>query len=96
VYGKLGELPLEEKLQRYEEFRTYDANCRAEGVLFFKVFFVTDKDSIAKTLGKRLAHKQIARDLRAWLDANSVEHSREGLEEIENHIDPTDFVAFNK
>ena len=96
VYGGLQNLPLDQKLKRYEEFRTYDFNCRAEGVLFCKVFFVTDKDSIAATLGKRLAHKKIARDLRAWLDANSVEQVREGLEEIELHIDPTDFVAFNK
>ena len=83
------------KMRKYEEFRDYDETCKEEGVLFCKLLFVADKDSIASTLGKRLAHKQIARDLRTWLDANSVEHAREGLEEIEIHIDPTDFVAFN-
>jgi polyphosphate kinase 2 (PPK2 family) len=96
VYGKFAELNLAEKMEKYEEFRNYDAVCRQEGVLFCKLLFVADKDSIASTLGKRLAHKKIARDLRTWLDANSVEHVREGLEEIELHIDPTDFVAFNK
>jgi hypothetical protein len=34
--------------------------------------------------------------LRNWLDANhDGPIDREGLLEIENHIDPTDFVAFN-
>lgn len=83
-------------MEKYEEFRKYDAKCREEGVLFFKLLFVSDKDSIAATLGKRLAHKQIVRDLHTWLDANSVHHVHEGLEQIEKHIDPTDFVAFNK
>jgi hypothetical protein len=59
---------------------------------------VTDKDAIAATLGKRLAQKKIARDLTTWLDANTREGhtSHEGLEAIEAHIDPTDFIAFNK
>jgi len=96
VYGTFSELPKSEKLIKYSDFRKYDANCRADDVLFFKCFFVTDRDSIAATLGKRLAHKRIARDLRTWLDANSVAQERQGLEEIELHIDPTDFVAFNK
>lgn len=96
VYGTLDQLPPQEKLKKYNEFRRYDYNCRQEGVLFFKCFFVSARDTIAATLGKRLAHKQIARDLRVWLDANSVSHTREGLEEIELHIDPTDFIAFNK
>jgi hypothetical protein len=60
-----------------------------DGVLFLKLLFVADKDSIALTLGKRLAHKTIAQtDLKTWLDANSIEHDREGLAEIEDHIDP--------
>jgi polyphosphate kinase 2 (PPK2 family) len=95
VYGKLSELDELERMNKYDEFRMYDARCREEGVLFFKLLFVADKDSIASTLGKRLAHKHIVNDLHTWLDANSVEHFREGLEEIECHIDPTDFVAFN-
>jgi polyphosphate kinase 2 (PPK2 family) len=96
VYGSCSDLPLDEKQKKYEEFRTYDYNCRNEGVLFCKVFFVSDRDSIASTLGKRLAHKKIARDLHTWLDANSSGQIREGLAEIELHIDPTDFIAFNK
>lgn len=95
VYGAFTVLPYEEKKKKYEEFRQFDYVCRVDDVLFIKLLFVADKDSIAATLGKRLAHKQIARDLRTWLDANSVPHSREGLEEIEAHIDPTDFIAFN-
>eukprot|EP00539_Tryblionella_compressa_P014177 CAMPEP_0178819250 /NCGR_PEP_ID=MMETSP0746-20121128/2870_1 /TAXON_ID=913974 /ORGANISM="Nitzschia punctata, Strain CCMP561" /LENGTH=819 /DNA_ID=CAMNT_0020480499 /DNA_START=138 /DNA_END=2597 /DNA_ORIENTATION=- len=96
VYGSFASLNKTEKKMKYEEFRQYDAMCRVEDVLFIKLLFVADRDSIAGTLGKRLAHKKIARDLRIWLDANSIPHSREGLEEIEAHIDPTDFVAFNK
>ncbi|GAX23460.1 hypothetical protein FisN_15Lh156 [Fistulifera solaris] len=96
VYGGLHKLSTEEKLKRYEEFRQYDYNCRNESVLLCKMFFVTDRDSIAKTLGKRLAHKKIARDLRTWLSANATDESfYNGLDEIEAHIDPTDFVAFN-
>lgn len=83
-------------MEKYNEFRQYEAKCREESVLFFKLLFVADKDSIASTLGKRLAHKHIVKDLHTWLDANSLQHFREGLDEIDRHIDPTDFVAFNK
>ena len=102
VYGKLNELSIEDKIEKYKEFNEYDRTCYSdEGILFFKCLFVTDKDSIAATLGKRLAHKHIVRDLRTWLYANSKDGSDsntidEGLSEIELHIDPTDFVAFNK
>jgi hypothetical protein len=80
VYGKFAELSMGEKVQKYEEFREFDAQCRRDDVLLLKLLFVADKDSIASTLGKRLAHKKIAQDLRIWLDANSVRHEREGLE----------------
>jgi hypothetical protein len=96
IYGFLSRASLDEKMEKYREFREYDCKCREDDVLFFKCFYVTDRDSIASTLGKRLAHKQIVKDLRTWLDANSLPHYREGLEEIERHIDPTDFVAFNR
>lgn len=95
VYGNLSKLDEHEKQKKYTEFRYYDEGCQ-NLVLFCKLLFVTDKDSIAATLGKRLAHKKIARDLKTWLQANSYEHSLAGLEEIEKHIDPTDFVAFNR
>ena len=52
--------------------------------------------NIAKTLGKRLAHKVIARDLFVWLNSNHDAKQLEGLYEIEKHIDPTDFTAFNQ
>lgn len=96
VYGSFAQLSREEKKNKYEEFRQFDYSCRVQDVLFIKLLFVADKDSIAATLGKRLAHKKITHDLRTWLNANSIPHSRQGLEEIEAHIDPTDFIAFNK
>jgi hypothetical protein len=101
VYGKLRDASLSDKLVKYQEFRSYDATCHKEGILFCKLLFVTNKDSIASTLGKRLAHKKVARELRTWINANWVEQggdmsSLQGLEDIEHHIDPTDFVAFNK
>ena len=68
----------------------------SNGILFCKLLFVTSRDAISKTLGKRLAHKDIVRDLHTWLDANSIYHERDGLNEIEHHIDPSDFVALNK
>ena len=77
----------------------YSAMLRRKNILFCKLLYVTDRDSIARTLGKRLAQKKIVRDLRTWLDSSNGSHggaiTREGLDEIEAHIDPTDFVAFN-
>mmetsp|Transcript_59263 Transcript_59263/g.144912 ORF Transcript_59263/g.144912 Transcript_59263/m.144912 type:complete len:878 (-) Transcript_59263:4409-7042(-) len=95
VYGSYRKLSPEAKFEKYQEFVTFDEECRSDGVLFLKLLFVADKDSIALTLGKRLAQKSIAKDLQTWLDANSTMHKRDGLAEIENHIDPTDFIAFN-
>lgn len=71
--------------------------CRQKGILFLKLLFVTNRDSIAKTLGKRLAQKKMARDLKTWLRASggNGEESLEGLDAVEAHIDPTDFIAFN-
>ncbi len=98
VYGNLNDLPSVLKQQRYVDFHRFEEDCMAKGILFCKLLFVTSKDAIAKTLGKRLAHKKIVGDLHTWLDANCTDHSdgeREGLQEIENHIDPSDFVAVN-
>ena len=82
-----------------QEFMDYSAMLRRKNILFCKLLFLTDRDSIAKTLGKRLAQKKICRDLHAWLDSSNGTHevaiTREGLEEVEAHIDPTDFIAFN-
>ena len=73
--------------------------CRDNDILFLKLLFVTNRDSIAKTLGKRLAQKKMAKDLTTWLKACSSRGGEEdinfeGLEEIAAHIDPTDFIAF--
>ena len=100
VYGNLNELPPEEKKKRYDEFKAFDRECREKDILFLKLFFITNRDSIAKTLGKRLAQKKMAKDLTTWLQAcrsrGEVDDvSLEGLEAISAHIDPTDFVAFN-
>jgi len=100
VYGNLNEKSSYEKQQRYQEFIEFDKQCREKDILFLKLLFVTNRDSIAKTLGKRLAQKKMARDLKVWLQAcRSREESEdvplEGLDAIEAHIDPTDFVAFN-
>lgn len=100
MYGNLNELPLETKAKRYQEFRDFDRQCREQGILFLKLLFVTNRDSIARTLGKRLAQKKMAKDLQTWLQACSSRSgsdvvSFEGLEAIAAHIDPTDFIAFN-
>ena len=97
MYGNLNDLPLETKEKRYEEFREFDRTCREKGILFLKLFFVTNRDSIAKVLGKRLAQKKMALDLKTWLQASDEgkEDSFEGLDAIAAHIDPTDFIAFN-
>ncbi len=61
---------------------------------------MTNRDSIAKTLGKRLAQKKMAKDLTTWLQAcrsrgQEEDINFEGLAAIQAHIDPTDFTAFN-
>ncbi len=61
---------------------------------------MTNRDSIAKTLGKRLAQKKMAKDLTTWLQAcrsrgQEEDINFEGLDAIQAHIDPTDFTAFN-
>lgn len=96
VYGKLSDLPGEEKQDYYNSFESFEKECISENILFLKILFIASRDSISKTLGKRLAHKKIVRDLHTWLDANSINHDRDGLNEIETHIDPTDFAALNK
>jgi len=98
VYGDLAKASDSIRKKRYAEFLAFDKGCRDKNILFLKLFFITDRDSIATTLGKRLAHKKICQDLHIWLDASfgsGVEMYREGLDEIDLHIDPTDFIAFN-
>lgn len=96
IYGALKHADEDERRDRHREFMAFDDKCRSEGIILFKLLFVTDRDAIARTLGKRLAQKKVSRDLRTWLDASAGQHGwREGLDEIELHIDPTDFVAFN-
>ncbi|CAE7667276.1 unnamed protein product, partial [Symbiodinium microadriaticum] len=99
VFGTLANAPEVVKRQRYREFMEFDAKCRDDGIFFCKLMFVVDRDSVARTLGKRLAHKVIVKDLHNWLDSSSgsegEEVCRAGLAEIDNHIDETDFIAFN-
>jgi hypothetical protein len=87
--------------KKYREFIAFDKVCFENNILFLKLLFVTNRDSIAATLGKRLAQKKMAKDLRTWLqssrggDNEYGEIGFEGLDAIELHIDPTDFLAFN-
>jgi len=91
----------DERREKYREFLAFDRWCFENRILFLKLLFVTNRDSIASTLGKRLAQKKMARDLHTWLKASRGGESDyggigfEGLDEIELHIDPTDFIAFN-
>jgi hypothetical protein len=91
----------EARVDRYREFMEFDKEMFEKNILFCKLLFVTNRDSIASTLGKRLAQKKMAKDLRTWLQASRGGESGfgdigfEGLDEISLHIDPTDFIAFN-
>jgi len=91
----------DQRRDKYREFMTFDHWCFQNRILFLKLLFVTNRDSIASTLGKRLAQKKMARDLHTWLKSSRGGESDygdvgfEGLDEIELHIDPTDFIAFN-
>lgn len=96
VYGNLTHASESTKRERYLEFLEFDERCMDQNILFCKLLFIADRDSIAKTLGKRLAHSQICKDLHNWLDSSvGRQIDREGLSEIDSHIDPSDFVAFN-
>ena len=102
VYGGLNNLSASEKARHYDEFIAFDHHCQENGILFLKLLFVTNRDSIASTLGKRLAQKHMARDLKSWLRACTPSSSEKktmslysGLDTIAGHIDPTDFIAFN-
>jgi hypothetical protein len=95
------EMQQDERNDRYQEFLAFERDCFEKNILFVKLLFVTNRDSIAATLGKRLAQKKMARDLRTWLSSSRGDISDksaagfEGLDAIEQHIDPTDFLAFN-
>jgi len=97
IFGYLAHATPQERQDRYEEFLKFDLFCRNNDILFCKMMFITDRDSIASTLGKRIAQKRIAQDLRSWISSSMSNKTPElGLDEIEMHIDPSDFVAFNK
>jgi len=91
----------DERREKYREFMEFDRWCFENRILFLKLLFVTNRDSIASTLGKRLAQKHMAQDLETWLKSSRGGESDygsigfEGLDEIKLHIDPTDFIAFN-
>lgn len=101
VYGALAQASEAERRDRYREFMAFDKQCQRNNILFVKLFFVTNRDSIASTLGKRLAQRKMVQDLRTWLKAGygdkmvNENFAMEGLDFIDMHIDPTDFVAFN-
>mmetsp|Transcript_18891 Transcript_18891/g.27399 ORF Transcript_18891/g.27399 Transcript_18891/m.27399 type:complete len:903 (+) Transcript_18891:110-2818(+) len=97
VYGSLATASEETRQERYREFLEFDRSCQKNNIFFCKLLFLTDRDAISRTLGKRLAHRKICQDLHIWLDSScgGTPHRREGLDEIDYHIDPTDFAAFN-
>jgi hypothetical protein len=102
VYNpKFREMSQDERGEKYREFLDFEKECLNKNILFLKLLFVTNRDSIAATLGKRLAQKKMARDLRTWLTSSRSVVSNygdigfEGLDAIEHHIDPSDFRAFN-
>lgn len=70
VYGALAKAPNSEKNDRYREFMQFDADCTKKKILFIKLMFVANRDSIAGTLGKRLAQRKMSQDLRTWLKAS--------------------------
>lgn len=72
IFGYLANASPQERQDRFQEFLNFDLFCRANDILFCKMMFVTDRDSIASTLGKRIAQKRIAADLRAWLSSSSM------------------------
>ena len=102
VYGELGKATDDVRKDRFREFMDFDREMYKKKILFCKLLFVTNRDSIASTLGKRLAQRHMAKDLHTWLQASRGGESAfgdigfEGLNEISLHIDPTDFVAFNR
>ena len=102
VYGDLSKAPEETRTDRFREFMAFDREMFDRNILFCKLLFVTNRDSIASTLGKRLAQRKMASDLHTWLQASRGGESAfgdigfEGLDEINLHVDPTDFIAFNR
>lgn len=85
-----------ERRQHFNKFMMFDKWCYENDILFLKLLFVTNRDSIASTLGKRLAQKKMSRDLQTWHKSSQEgDKGFDGLGQIELHIDPTDFVAFN-
>ena len=50
VYGNLANSNAFIKKQRHQEFVDFDRLCEDEGTLFFKIMFVTTRDSIGKSL----------------------------------------------
>lgn len=102
VYGELSKASEEVREKRFLEFLEFDREMYQKNILFCKLLFVTNRDSIAATLGKRLAQRQMAKDLHTWLQASRGDVSAfgdvgfEGLDEISLHVDPTDFIAFNR
>lgn len=50
VYGALADADNTTREDRYQEFLAFDRECRDNDILFFKLFFVTDRDSVAVSL----------------------------------------------
>ena len=99
VYGALGEAPESEKCDRYREFMAFDNECFKKNILFIKLLFVTNRDSISSLIGIRLGVQNVIQDLHKWLTASyGVERANSiinGLDLRDMSNDTTDFEAYN-
>lgn len=99
VYGALGEAPESEKCDHYREFMAFDNECFKKNILFIKILFVTNRDSISSLIGIRLGVQNVTQDLHKWLTASyGVERANSiinGLKLRDMSNDTTDFEAYN-
>jgi hypothetical protein len=99
VYGALGEAPESEKCDHYREFMAFDNRCFKKNILFIKILFVTNRDSISSLIGQRLGVQNVTQDLHKWLTASyGIERANSiinGLELRDMSNDTTDFEAYN-
>lgn len=98
VYGSLANAPESEKRARYQEFKAFDRDCFKNNTLFIKLFFVTNVDSIAHTLGEHLGKLKISEDLRLWITTCYGEKKADEIMknfDIRLHRDPKAFQEAN-
>lgn len=99
VFGELGDAPESKKGDCYQEFDEFDHGCFKKSILFIKLLFVTNQDSISSLIGRRLGEQSAVQELHKWLTASyGADKANEVLSSFDMRDmfnDPTDFVAFN-